>query len=355
MCRPSRPTTSSAPRNFVVANPVARMIVSTRRAVTVGAHDRIGRDLGDGLDHQLDVGPVERRVVEVRRQWALAPERHGRRELALQLGVFDDSDVEPACGLGRGSPLRIREREVGVDGPEDLGATFRDRRGIALELAELLRGERRVLLGEHPVRRTLVHVELPDVGRDLGNELHRAGRAADHRHRLAGEVVVLVPAGRVEDGAAERVETGDVGGHWGAEHAERAHDDLGFDLLTRVDGQAPDGAVVVPARGLHLGAQPQVGFESESLHALLEVDLDLGLAGVRACPRRVRRERERIEMGLDVALRAGVAVVPPGAADARCLLQDHEVVVTRLEQPHPRADPARAGADDRDTTRPIGS
>ena len=53
---------------------------------------------------------------------------------------------------------------------------------------------------------------------------------------------------------AEPVETGDVGRHRGAEHAERAHHHLGLDLLAGFDGQAPDRTVVVPARGLHLGA-----------------------------------------------------------------------------------------------------
>ena len=60
-------------------------------------------------------------------------------------------------------------------------------------------------------------------------------------------------------------------------------------------------------------------------------------------------------MRLDVALGARIAVVEPGAADAGGLLEDHEVVVTTLEEGDAGGDPAGPGADDRDTTRATGS
>ena len=57
-------------------------------------------------------------------------------------------------------------------------------------------------------------------------------------------------------------------------------------------------------------------------------------------------EGEGVEVRLNVALRAGVAVVPPGTADVVGFLQNDEVVDAGPTQLNPSTQPARAGPDD---------
>src|ERR1700757_2654753 len=65
-------------------------------------------------------------------------------------------------------------------------------------------------------------------------------------------------------------------------------------------------------------------------------------------PGRIRRERVRVQVALDVAGAAGVAVVAPNTADVAGLLQDDEVIKSRALQLNRCREPAEAGADDRD-------
>ena len=77
--------------------------------------------------------------------------------------------------------------------------------------------------------------------------------------RFAGEVVVVVPARGVEDRPREPVEAGDVGRDRRAEHAERADHDVGLDDLSPSPTvRRQTASVVVPARGVDLGAEPEV-------------------------------------------------------------------------------------------------
>jgi hypothetical protein len=64
-----------------------------------------------------------------------------------------------------------------------------------------------------------------------------------------------------------------------------------------------------------------------------EIGEDLGLRRVRARPARVDVEGERVELALDVAGTAGVAVVVPGAADLARLLEEDEILEARLLEP----------------------
>jgi hypothetical protein len=79
------------------------------------------------------------------------------------------------------------------------------------EALELLLRVGLVLLRQHPVRRALEQVDAAGALRDLRHELHGARRAADHAHRLAGEIVIPVPPRGVEARAGKRVEARDVG------------------------------------------------------------------------------------------------------------------------------------------------
>jgi hypothetical protein len=115
---------------------------------------------------------------------------------------------------------------------------------------------------------------------------------------------------------------------------------------------APDVLVVVPARLGHGAAQADVGPEAEVGRDAPEVGLDLGLRRVRAPPLRVRRERVRVQMRRDVALAAGIAVRPPGAADVRVALPHDEVLDALPLEADRHAEPGEAGAQNADPDVP---
>ena len=121
-----------------------------------------------------------------------------------------------------------------------------------------------------------------DAGCDLGNELHRARRAADHGDALAGEVVVVVPARRVEHGAGELVESRDLGPGRIAEHPDRSDDDVELVFLAVLGGEAPHRTLVVPSRRGDAVAEAEVRSQPVLRDAVLEVGVDLGLRSVWA-------------------------------------------------------------------------
>src|SRR5262249_51044160 len=91
--------------------------------------------------------------------------------------------------------------------------------------------------------------------------------------------------------------------------------------------------------------------DAEPVDDILQIGEDLGLGAVRLRPFLARGEGEGIEVRGHVAGAARIAIVPPGAADARRLLQDGEIAVAGLAEPDGGADAAGAGADDSDAHR----
>ena len=102
------------------------------------------------------------------------------------------------------------------------------------------------------------------------------------------------------------------------------------------------------ARAGDLGVEADVRPQAVLVRAVIEVREDLGLRAEAPRPARVRLEGERVEVRRDVARRARVVVVAPGAADAVRLLEDREVVDARLLEADPHPQPREAGADDED-------
>ena len=70
--------------------------------------------------------------------------------------------------------------------------------------------DRPVGAGDDPWRGALEDGQPPHLRRDGRHELDRAGTGADDRDVAAGQVVVMPPAGRVEDRAGERLQAGDL-------------------------------------------------------------------------------------------------------------------------------------------------
>ena len=144
---------------------------------------------------------------------------------------------------------------------------------------------------------------------------------------------------------SKRSRPGSVGRPWLAEEAGRGHQ--------HACGQRLAGGLELPVLLLgdpggakQLAAQAGVAEHVEPAGAVAQVLEDLVAHRVRGLPVVFRRERERVEVGGDVALRARVAVRPPCAAHVGAALEQHEVLDARLLQADRHAEPAEAGADD---------
>ncbi len=98
-------------------------------------------------------------------------------------------------------------------------------------------------------------------------------------------------------------------------------------LLGAVGGPGPHrpgGRLLVPRRAEHLGPPPDVGADTVLVHDRGEVPLQLGLASEELGPVVARLEAVAVEVVAHVDPRAGVGVLPPGAADPGVLLEDGE-------------------------------
>ena len=176
------------------------------------------------------------------------------------------------------------------------------------------------------------------VGRDL--EAARAG--ADHRHALAGEVDRVVPARRVERRTGEVVLPGDVGNVRTVELTDRGDHGARRRACPRCRRRRARAPTRWPARRPTSAPSTSVskrtcGSMPCLLHHALEVRLQLGLLREELGPVVARLEAVAVEVVADVDARARVGVLPPGAADARVLLDDRERDAGFLEADRRRA------------------
>ena len=161
--------------------------------------------------------------------------------------------------------------------------------------------------------------------------------------RLPGQVVVVVPAGGVEDLAGEGVEPRDVRDLRVGQRPGRG-DDAHRRSGPRASSRSPSACS--PSQRLieHLGVRSGCG-RGRSVRDMLQVRADL-LPGEGARPVGVGRERERVQVRRHVAGAPGIAVVAPGAADRVGPLQDDEVggpARSRTAAPRPpKPDPITA-------------
>ena len=155
-----------------------------------------------------------------------------------------------------------------------------------------------------------------------GTNWDGARRAADHAHRLTREVVVLVPGGGVEAGAAEVVEARDVGVAEPVEHPHAAHDHVGLGHVAALGLDRPAGGALVPDGAPHGIAEAAMGQQAMLLRTTLQVGQDLRLGRIGSRPVRIELEGEGVEGSRNVAGATGIAVLVPGAADPVVALQD---------------------------------
>ena len=193
---------------------------------------------------------------------------------------------------------------------------------------------------------SLEHGEVVGDGGDGRHELDGRRSGADHGDSTPGEFDVVAPPTRVEHLAAERVDAAH-GRHVGlAQQPGGHHDRRGGEVPVR-GGDVPVSFRVVPTHRGDCGIEPDVGSQTEPVGAPLEVRLDFVAVGVGAGPVRIGGEGERVEVGGDVALGAGIRVVPPRATHGARPFQQHEVVDALRAQMVGESEAAEPGTDDR--------
>ena len=197
-----------------------------------------------------------------------------------------------------------------------------------------------------PVAGPLEDDEPVDLLRDLGHELDGARPGADHGHALAAQVVVVVPPGGVEAVAGEAVEPFDPGVGLAVELAGGDDHRLALPAAPVGARRRPDAAVLVPAACGHLDVAGDAPVDPVLAGDVAQVFEDLGLRRAEPQPVAALRERVRVEVARDVAGRARIAVVEPGAAELGRPVEQGDVVEAVGLQLDAGADAAEPGPDD---------
>ncbi len=335
-------------------------MTSTARSTPFGVDDAGGGHRRHRPRYQLDVLLLERGIEGAGNDGPLAGIGVLRRHRLAQVGSVgelagDVVEAELLAGLvelGAGTvelppPQGLLEHVLQPPAlpraPPRLG-----------ESGALLVGEVALALGHDPSRLALEHVELLDHRLDRRHDLGGRRSGADHGHDLAGQVVLVLPAGGMELRTLEVVEPGPVGVAGHVQEPDSTQEHVALVDAPVVELDRPDVTVVVPRGGLHADAELQVRPEAELVDRLLQVLLQLGLRGVRAGPV-VALEREAVQVRAHVDLRTGVRVVPPRPTDAERRLVDRERVDAGLLHLHARRDPAEPGADHHGSRGPRGT
>ena len=193
-----------------------------------------------------------------------------------------------------------------------------------------------VRVREHPLRGALKDGQPPDVLGDRRGELKSGGTGADHDDVLAVEVDAVVPARGVERRTGEASRARKIRYErlvqltHGADDRTRAQNLSA--TIRSANGERPVAGVVVPDRGDDLGVEPDVLGHAVTLHHIVEVVLQFGLAREELRPVVRGFEAVAVEMVADVHPGAGIAVLPPGSTHTGVLL-DHGVGHASLVEP----------------------
>jgi hypothetical protein len=106
--------------------------------------------------------------------------------------------------------------------------------------------------------------------------------------------------------------------------------------------------LIIPVRAEQFRVQPDPRRQPVPRHHRLDIGENLRLQRIDAGPVRLLIEREPVQVRLDVAGRAGIGIVAPGAAHPVRFFKHDEIVVAGLLQADRHAEAAEAGADDGD-------
>ncbi len=186
-------------------------------------------------------------------------------------------------------------------------------------------------LGQDPGRGALQDVQLGDARLQLGDELDRRRTRPDDRDARAGEVGVVVPAGRVEHRAGELGEALDVGQLRVRDQPGRADQHVRGELPGR-RRDPPAGVRGVPAGGEHVGIEADVVEQAGRASQAPCVVLHLVAGRVEVAPVRVGHGTQLVQRRRRVDADPRVGVVAPHPADVVGPLQQDEVVHTPPQQ-----------------------
>ena len=226
-------------------------------------------------------------------------------------------------------------------------------------LAELLVGGP---VPSHPDRRrrALEHVHVLRRLRQRRHRLDPARAHTDDADDLVGELgqvrvvgpaagVLVVPPGGVERRALEVVHARDRRQLHEVEDPGRQDEVAGAHLVAAIGADHPAGAALVPLARLDAGVEERIVHQAVLRRDRVEVPADL-------VPERVPRRRDvvhllehrHVDVGLDVAHHARVAVPVPGAPDAAGLVDQHDASEAGVAQLGPDDHTRHPGTDDGD-------
>ena len=196
-------------------------------------------------------------------------------------------------------------------------------------------------------RRALEDVEMLGRRAEMRHALHGRRAGADDADALVAQTrqvavgiaagVGVVPAAGVERVSRERLDAGDPGQLGSIERPVRHDDEVRLHPVAAVGRDDPARAVLVPAHLGHFRLEARVAVEIVLAADGAAVREDLGRARVLLA-RHVAElfEQRQVDVRLDVAHRARVAVPVPGAAEVAALLDDADVRRRRPRAGAPR-------------------
>ena len=193
----------------------------------------------------------------------------------------------------------------------------------------------------------------------MRDALHGGGAGADDADDLVGEAgevalrraarVGVVPAAGVERVALERLDAGDARELGTVEGAVRHDHEAGAHAIAAVGGDDPAEGFVVPAQLRDLRLEAGVAVEVELFADGPAVGEDLGRAAVLFVGDVADLLKQgQVDVGLDVAGGAGVAVPVPGAAEVAALLDHTDVFDAGFAQARAGQQAAESAADHSD-------
>ncbi len=198
---------------------------------------------------------------------------------------------------------------------------------------------------QHPAGGALEDLDELGLLDELRDDLDGTGAGADDGDSLAGEVVVVVPAGAVDLVAPIGVQAADVGQLVVGQRAGGQHDGACSEPFAPVRLYRPHAFSVVELSPVTSTPNWILAMQAEVVDHVLDVAADLAGGRVGARPGRVLDERERVQQRRDVASGTGIGVVPPGSADAVGTFEDHDVVDAGLGELDRRAESGETGTD----------
>src|SRR5690606_21760789 len=153
-----------------------------------------------------------------------------------------------------------------------------------------------------------------------GRKLRRGRSRADDADALAVERDAVIPAGRVEDGTFERLDTLEPGDVHVMQHAGGGDDEIVPAFVPIRALEVPGTVAIAELRDLAVEAR---AFEhAEVPRDTLEVGANVLAFGHQRVPFRVAGEGVGVPVRRHIASEARIGILPPSAADAVAFLED---------------------------------